>query len=156
MNQLGMHGGSISSLGFQLAVATLMVVATVTIHGSGLFAISNALGIERKLKTRVLLDLASVQGVLFTTGIVLALVVLHGIEIAAYATLFSAVGALPDYAQSLYFSTITYAAIGYDDLGVSADWKMVAAIEGINGIILLGWSTAFLVTAVSRISRDGG
>ena len=139
MHELGMHGGSITALGFQLAVATLMVVTTVTIHGSGLFAISNALGIERKLKTRVLLDLASVQGVLFTTGIVLALVVLHGIEIAAYATLFSAVGALPDYAQSLYFSTITY-----------------AAIEGINGIILLGWSTAFLVTAVSRISRDGG
>lgn len=151
-----MGSALISSLGVQLAIALGMVIATVAIHGSGLFALAHALGIERRLQTRLQVDLASPHGVLFTIGVVLALIFLHGIEIAAYAALFDLVGALPNFGQALYFSTITYAAIGYDDLGVSPDWKMVAAVEGINGIMMLGWSTAFLVTAVSRVSRDGG
>ncbi len=151
-----MGSALISSLGVQLAIALAMVVTTVAIHGSGLFGLSHMLGIERKLTTRLQVDLASARGVLFTIGVVLALILLHGLEITAYAALFDLVGALPDFSQALYFSTITYAAIGYDDLGMSPDWKMVAAVEGINGIMMLGWSTAFLVTAVSRVSRDGG
>ena len=30
---------------------------------------------------------------------------------------------------------------------------MVAAIEGVNGVVLLGWSTAFFVTVVARMGR---
>ena len=32
-------------------------------------------------------------------------------------------------------------------------WRLVSAIEGINGIILIGWSTAFFVTLIARMRR---
>lgn len=32
-------------------------------------------------------------------------------------------------------------------------WRLVSAIEGVNGILLLGWSTAFFVTVVARLRR---
>jgi hypothetical protein len=31
---------------------------------------------------------------------------------------------------------------------------MVVAIEGINGVILLGWSTAFFVMVITRLGRQ--
>ena len=43
---------------------------------------------------------------------------------------------------------------GYDDDSISQSWRMVAAIEGLNGVVLLGWSTAFFVTVVARM-RSG-
>jgi len=61
------------------------------------------------------------------------------------------VHAMPDLQMAVYFSTITYSTIGYDDGGISAAWSLVAAIEGINGVILLGWSTGFFVSLVGRL-----
>lgn len=40
--------------------------------------------------------------------------------------------------------------IGYGDLTLSKSWGVLRAIEGANGVILLGWSTAFFVSIVGR------
>jgi hypothetical protein len=48
---------------------------------------------------------------------------------------------------------VTYGAIGYDDSAMAVEWRLVSAIEGINGIILIGWSTAFFVMIVARMRR---
>jgi hypothetical protein len=55
--------------------------------------------------------------------------------------------------EAVYFSTITYGAIGYSDAAMAEQWRLVSAIEGINGIILLGWSTAFFITVLARLRR---
>lgn len=128
-----------------------MVVITVLIHGIGLFGLSRALRVEAEDEKRFQIDLVSIRGLGFTLMLVLSLFALHGLEIWAYGFLYLTVGALPNILDSVYFSTITYGTIGYDDEGLAHGWKMVAAIEGINGIILLGWSTAFFVTVVQRI-----
>jgi hypothetical protein len=153
-----MNGPDISNwqMMTQFAFAAAMVMLTVIIHGGGLFGISRFLGLEKRLETRIRVDLASARGLIFTLVLVLAIFVLHGLEIWLYAILYYENAALPTLAKAVYFSTITYGTVGYDDQDMQGSWQLVAAIEGINGIVLLGWSTAFLVTAVSRVSRDGG
>lgn len=83
----------------------------------------------------------------------LGLFALHGVAIWLYALLYLLLGAIPELREAVYFSTITYATIGYDDHALAPEWALVAAIEGINGIILLGWSTAFFVNAMTRMQR---
>ncbi|WP_377369101.1 ion channel [Phenylobacterium ferrooxidans] len=39
---------------------------------------------------------------------------------------------------ALYFSTVTYFAIGYGELTLAKRWRILGAIEGANGFILLG------------------
>ena len=34
---------------------------------------------------------------------------------------------------------------------LDADWRLMGAIESANGFLLLGWSTAFLISVVSRL-----
>ena len=86
-------------------------------------------------------------------AIVLALVFLHGVEFCLYAGLYLYLGAVADLDTAVYFSTITYAAIGCGDREMARQWRLVSAIEGVNGVLLLRWSTAFFVSVVARLRR---
>lgn len=129
-------------------------MATVLIHGVGLLTLARVLRIEGNEEEVEHISPASVRGVIFTFALVLGLFVIHGIEIWLYALLYIGAGALPDLHTAVYFSAITYGTIGYDDEGLARGWQLVAAIEGINGIMLMGWSTAFFVSLVARLSRQ--
>lgn len=78
---------------------------------------------------------------------------LHRVEIWLYAFLYVALGAVEGLRDAVYFSTITYGAMGYSDGVMAERWRLVSAIEGINGIILIGWSTAFFITVIARLRR---
>ncbi len=135
----------------QLTISTLMVLLTVAIHGSGLLVLARLLSLEQRGERLEHISPTSLKGVSVTFGVVLCLFVLHGIEIWAYAALYLLLEAMPDLQMAVYFSTITYSTIGYDDKGLPQAWSLVAAIEGINGIMLIGWSTAFFVSLVGRL-----
>ena len=137
----------------ELSIATIMVILTVTIHGAGLLTLARILRLEAREEAAARIDALSLRGIIATLSVILGLFALHGTEIWAYAFLYDAIGAVQGLRESVYFSTITYAAIGYDDGAMAERWRLVSAIEGINGIILIGWSTAFFVTVVARLRR---
>lgn len=130
----------------ELLVATGMVALTVVIHGWGLALLARITRAEQNVHS---LDWVSARGVGFTVALVLGLFVLHGLEIWLYAVLFHALGAIEDFRTAVYFSTTTYSAIGYGDKAMAAEWRLLGGIEGINGVLLLGWTTAFFVTLMS-------
>lgn len=130
-----------------------MVLTTVLMHAIGLLLL---IEVTRRL-AREELDMGihplSVRGVGLIMLIVLGLFSLHGAEIWLYAALYLQLGAIEGLRHAVYFSTQTYAAIGFGDEAIRQDWAIVAAIEGINGVILIGWSTAFFVTMMGRLGR---
>jgi hypothetical protein len=137
----------------QLAISTVMVIVTVSIHGLGLALLARAVSGERRVEVVHHLPPMSLRGTVFTLITVLSLFVLHGIEIWSYASLYMLIAAFEHFEKALYFSTISYAAIGYGDLHLPGQWRLLGAIEGVNGVILLGWSTAFFVNLLTRLRR---
>ena len=133
----------------QLLVSTGMVALTALAHLAGLAVLIGLLQTHgARLRTpHVRLD----QALLLLVA-VFSLFVLHGVEIWLYAAVYVGVGEFRSFEDALYFSTSTYATIGYGDLVLSRAWRIVGAIEGVNGIILLGWSTAFFVSIVRRLA----
>jgi hypothetical protein len=132
----------------QLLIATLMVATTVLIHLAGLSVLVALMdrwpagGAGRAVMVR--------QGVAVMAA-AFGLFALHTVEIWAYAFLYLRLGALPEFEQALYFSTSTYVTVGYGDVVLPVRWRILGAIEGANGIMLLGWSTAFFVSIIDRI-----
>lgn len=141
----------IPSLLMQLAVASVMVFITVLIHGMGISALARRLQFDPSGQEHH--QHFSPVVAFKVLNVVFALFGLHGLEIWLYAGLYLYLDAVQNVEGALYFSTITYAAIGYDDSAMSTAWRMVSAIEGVNGLLLLGWSTAFFVTVVARLRR---
>jgi len=84
-------------------------------------------------------------------SVVLLMFILSLFEMAAWALLFLYVGAIDNFEKALYFSTVTFTTLGCGDVLLDANWRLLAAFEAVNGIIIFGLSTAVVVSAVQRI-----
>lgn len=131
-----------------LALAAVMVGLTVTIH---FVALLGLMWLLRSGGHRFRAH-ESWRGqgaaILF---VVVGLVAMHTAEVWAYAALYLALGALPSLEEALYFSTTSFTTIGYGDVVLGQRWRLIGAIEGANGLLLFGWSTAFLVSVIGRM-----
>lgn len=133
-------------LAIQLIFATLTVLAIMFVHLFGLAILTRLLRSHSRVMPQVrVLPLT----LLLLAGI--GIIAIHTIEIWIYAGIYLAIGALSHFEEALYFSTETYASIGYGDVLLPHDWRIFGAIEGPAGIIMLGWSTAFLVSLLTRL-----
>ena len=72
-------------------------------------------------------------------------------EVWLWAASFTLIGVVDDFETALYFSTITFSTVGYGDVVPHPEWRMLAALEGVNGFLLIGWSTAYLIAAGMRV-----
>lgn len=136
-----------------LIVSTVLVVLTVAFHGTVLTLLARLLRSEAREEAAHHVPALSLRSLMFTVALVLALFTLHGVEIWTYALVYVGIGAIGDISTAAYYSTISYAAIGYTDHYIAPEWRMVAAIEGINGLLLMGWSTAFFVSVVTQFQQ---
>ncbi len=132
-------------------LSTVMLLVCVGIHGVGLFSLNKALRSEANEERIRRTTALSFRGAVFTLAIVLAMFALHGIEIWLYALLFLAVEAVPNLHDALYFSTISYTTVGYNDEYVVTEWRLIGAFEAILGMVMIGWSTAFFFRMLERI-----
>jgi len=135
----------------ELALATGLVSATVVVHLLGLDAL--------QLLTRWHLERFTtwihVDRMIVPLGIVMGLFVIHGVEIWVYALVYWKMALLPTLEQSLYFSTSAYSTLGETGAILSKDWRVVGVLEGINGMLLIGWSTAFLFQILAHLGWEG-
>jgi hypothetical protein len=56
-----------------------------------------------------------------------------------------------DLNTAIYFSTRTYATIWYGDVVPPPEWRFVAVMQGLTGVLMLGWSSAMVFALVTRL-----
>ncbi len=130
-----------------LGLATLLVSLTVLIHSLGLLTLSHWM--QRFIRL-FHLHRHGLGKMLAMVATVLGIFLIHTIEVWAWAGLYMATGAIAGLPDALYFSTATFSTIGYGNFSLGPDWRLLGSIEGIDGFILIGWSTAYLVAASTR------
>lgn len=138
-------------LGTQLLAALILVVVMVLIHGAGIVAATKLLRLEDSTLRAHRLDLGAF-GLL--TAIALWLFALHLLEITVFAFFYVVVGALENLENALYFSASAYTTLGQPDVNFPHDWRILGAIEGLVGFLLIGWSTAIFVTDMNKVLRE--
>ena len=131
-----------------LLIATGMMTLTVVIHFFGIVALLRLLSLnwQRVAKLRT-----NLQHMLMLILAVLGIVFLHTLEIWVYALLYLAVGAISDFESALYFSTVCFTTLGFGDIVLGPSFRIVSAIEAANGLILFGWTTAFLISLMGKL-----
>jgi hypothetical protein len=131
-----------------LLLSTALAICTIFIHMAGL---SLLMAMMHRTSPTLRPHQSRLRQAVFIVVIVLGLFVIHAVEIWLYAGAYIWVGALDALEPALYFSTSTFTTLGYGDVTLDEDWRLVAAIEGFNGFLLIGWSTAYLVTVIGRL-----
>ena len=130
----------------KLLTAACLVATTVTIHAAGL-----GMALSYVLHSRVRREDTRFWPITWLLiRIAWLLIVIHMVAIAVWAMFFWLAKCLPDIESSFYFSAVTYATIGYGDLVLPKEWRMLGPIEGFTGILMFGLSTAFFFIVVSK------
>lgn len=57
------------------------------------------------------------------------------------------------FSESVYFSMVTFTTLGYGDISLSSNWRLLSGLEAINGIMLIGWSTAMMFALIQNIYK---
>lgn len=91
---------------------------------------------------------------ILVSALVLLLFLASVLESLLWALTYLASGAIEGLEQALYFSIVTYTTLGYGDITLNEDWRLLASFEAANGIIMFGWTTALIVAVVQRLASS--
>lgn len=130
----------------------LLVVATTVVHYEVLRWLNSTLpqlNVPRRTKL---------------VAVILAAFAAHAIEIALYAAALYAlvawlgVGNLSGSAgfslsTCMYFSAETYTSLGFGDVTPVGPVRLLAGVEALNGLLLIGWSASFTYISMEQFWR---
>jgi hypothetical protein len=130
-----------------------LIVISVVIHVFGLGLITEQVdSILSKLtdRRRFTSIFALVMSVTVTAAIIL-----HAIEAAAWAAAYQALDALPNNKSAMLYSLSAMTSYGSSGTALPDKWRMMGALEALNGMLLFGLTTAFLFAIIQRVRPIG-
>jgi len=86
-------------------------------------------------------------------GVMLLLVIGNLAQVAVWAALFRFLGEFQEFSESFYHSAVNFATLGYGDIVMSTEHKLLGPLEAINGVLMIGISTAALLNAFQNTAR---
>ena len=61
----------------------------------------------------------------------------------------------PSWELSFYFSSSSYATVGYGDVTLPSRWRLLGPLESIAGVLMCGVSVCLLFATITRLmNRD--
>jgi len=83
---------------------------------------------------------------------ILVLLMTMLVQIGTWAVVFLWLGEFPDYQTSFYHSAVNFTTLGYGDLVMSENARLLGPLEAVNGSIMLGLSGATLFAAFGQVT----
>ena len=125
-----------------------MILGSLAFHVSGLVGIEWFLiNVEkRRKKPRSIGYFLSLMLLVSNTALLM-----HVFEATAWAILYLWLAALPDFQISLLYSLNALTSYGHEATVLSGDWRLLGAIESMNGVMIFGLTTAFLFNAMLEL-----
>jgi hypothetical protein len=132
-----------------LLVCLLAVGTTTALHDAVLWWLNTHLpAVQMSSRTRLL-------------AVMLGVFAAHALEISLYGLAVYALihvagaGTLGGTTQDsldvcLYFSAETFSSLGYGDLVPRGPLRLLAGVETLNGLLLIGWSASFAYVTMER------
>ncbi|MCK6449948.1 MAG: potassium channel family protein [Alphaproteobacteria bacterium] len=140
-----------------MAVSILLVSLTILVHYEALRLTS---GVLPKLTA-----MAPRPRIIF---VIFAVFAAHTVEVYLYAIGYwllvgfdpAGTGAMVTHADGrpsqqfedlIYFSTITFTTIGFGDMVPKGAVRLVSGVQGLNGLLLIGWSASFTYLCMEKL-----
>jgi hypothetical protein len=131
----------------QLVIGSLVIAVTVAIHAE-MFNIFNHRFEDLMLAARRRIKRFANTGVIMIS--VLYILLVHTIEVWLWAFVLLLTGAQTELEPAVYFALVSFTTVGFGDIVLSHEWRLLSALIAANGFILFGWSVAYMVELVRK------
>ena len=128
-----------------------LTALTRAMHGAGVILMALAgVSIRARIESRnhlTLRDVAAIQiGLIGAVGLLLA--ALHGVEAVLWAAAYWWLGALNSPTDAILYSVDSMSTLGASGLTLEPHWRLIDALEAMDGMLLFGISTAYIFAMV--------
>jgi Ion channel len=132
-----------------LIVGAGTTVLTIFIHGAitRLMVLLVLRGAPRGLSANFVTDVLSIASA------AMLLLTAHLLEVAVWGAVLLGCGEFRSFGLACYHSAVNYTTLGYGDIVMSARWRLMGPLEALNGMLLIGISTAALFAIIQRVTR---
>ncbi len=132
---------------FNMAVAALLMVVTTAIHASAMLLVVRVV-LSKDAQNR---HRKQQMHFFSVAGVVLLMFLVSVIEVLVWSVTYLWLGAIKGLEQATYFSMVTFTTLGYGEIVLAEQWRLLASFEAANGIIMFGWTTAIVLAVVQRV-----
>lgn len=134
--------------GEEMAIAALMIAGTVFFHA---VVISALAAVFRATSSRIWGPLRFFRDAVVLSIESLFLLAAHAAEMFAWAVLFLQIDAFKTLEEAVYFAAVCYTTLGFGDLLMPEEWRILAGALAANGMLLFGLSAAFLLESAAKL-----
>lgn len=125
---------------------TPLLILTIVAHVCAIVWTAKVLGLNRGPGAR-----KSSRFIVFVAFAALASAAYLTVEAAAWAVFYLWVGALAAWAPAMLYSLEAMTSYGHSAIYLEDRWRLLGAIEAVNGLLLFGLTTAFLYSAIRDV-----
>lgn len=134
----------------QVTLGIALFLATAVVHAI-------ALGVTTEVVRKQIDRLANPRTLLRPIVILLTTMIFimaaHGAEVMLWALTFVHAGVFDALEPAFYFSLVAYTTLGFGDIIVPTEWRLLSGFAAANGFLLFGWSTAFQVELLRELAQ---
>ena len=84
----------------------------------------------------------------------LAMMTANLIQIALWGLLFVGLGEFEELYPAIYHSAVNFTSLGYGDVVMKQDWKLLGPLEAANGVLMMSMTAAALTAILQSIIRS--
>lgn len=132
----------------QLAIGLGAIAASVAVQALFMVAL---FGYLRRRSARPRTPLHKSAAI---SGVVIWLFLAICVICWGWSLLLVALGGFETTEEALYFSTVAFTTVGFGDVVLGQDLRLLGGFMAANGMIIFGWTTALVFVAVQDIYRD--
>jgi hypothetical protein len=74
----------------------------------------------------------------------------HIVEVAIWGVVYDAFNVIPETVDPFYLAFVNFTTLGYGDVVPLPEWRLIGPMTAMNGVLLLGWSTAVIFAVLSE------
>ena len=126
-----------------------IVATTVVFHAFGLRLLGRAVSALPRNKPRTML--IEVLSIIAVGGTAFGCTALHGMEAFMWAFAYRMLGAMPAGVNSMLYSLDAMTTYGQSDTHLLPQWRLMGALEALNGWILFGLTAAFMFNLIQEV-----
>ena len=130
------------TVGTALLLTNILIAAVAAMLLEVMFQRSHTWMLREPHRPKLVLMIAGVS--LWVLGVITA-----GIWVWALAYL--EIGAFATLEQAVYFSLVCFTTLGFGDLLLPQDWRILAGMTAANGLLNFGLLTALLIEALRHV-----
>lgn len=131
----------------QLAIGSAVIAVAVAIQAEMFNLLHQGFPALLEASRRRLHRFANTGAIIVS---VLYILLVHTVQVWLWAGVLMLVGAISTLEPALYFALVSFSTIGYGDIVMNESWRLFSAMMGANGLLMFGWSIAYMVDLVRR------